>query len=151
MACMMPPGPRGARRCYSMSTVCPSTTTPRPTWPHTSFISRCFLPCLPPGLARTLPPPRHLPLDLTLSSDLTRCSWLMHRPIGSYRHSEHSKSLTSFNMARHLLHVYFRLQTAHCMCGINQGLELGLVVAAAACRPLVLRMPFPVLNADSGR
>ena len=137
MACMMPPGPRGARRCYSMSTVCPSTAT------HVVYQS--VLSALPAAGTRSntghSPPRGHLPLDLTLSSDLTRCSWLMHRPIGSYRHSEHSKSLTSFNMARHLLHVYFRLQTAHCLCGINQGLELGLVVAAAACRPLVLRMP----------
>ena len=137
---MMPPGPRGARRCYSMSTV--SVHHHTTAYMATHVVYQSVLSAVPAAGTRANTPPRgHLPLDLTLSSDLTRCSWLMHRPISSYRHSEHSKSLTSFNMARHLLHVYFRLQTAHCMCGINQGLELGLVVAAAACRPLVLRMP----------
>ena len=54
-------------------------------------------------------------------------SVLMHRPIGRYRRSKHSKSLTSFNTTRHLLCDYFQLRTAHCLCNRNCRLMLGLM------------------------
>jgi len=41
---------------------------------------------------------------------IERCSCLMHRPIGRYRRSKHSKSLTSLNMTRRLLYVRFRFE-----------------------------------------
>ena len=47
----------------------------------------------------------------------------VYRSIGQYRHTKHQKSLTSLNMTRHLLCVYFRQRTAHCLCERNLGLE----------------------------
>ena len=38
-----------------------------------------------------------------------------YRPIGRYRRSKHSTSVTSLNMTCRLLYAYFRLQTAHCL------------------------------------
>jgi len=41
-----------------------------------------------------------------------------YRPIGlsaASRRSKHTKSMTPLNIARHLLYVYFRLRTMHCL------------------------------------
>jgi len=79
---------------------------------------------------------------------------MMHRPIGRYRSSEHKKSPTSFNTARHLLHAQNELRTVCTNAQLVKIIVLGLgLVVAAAYRPQVSRMSLIsyVLNADSGR
>ena len=81
--------------------------------------------------------------------------WLVrasaYRTIGRYRRSERRRSLTSLNMTRRLLCVDFAVVNGALFVQKTFS-GLGLVIAAA-CRPLVLRMPSisSVLNADSGR
>jgi len=57
----------------------------------------------------------------------------MHRLIGRYRRSKQE------NHCRHLLYVYFRLLSVHCLCNGNYGLGFASVVAFSALTLLVGR------------
>jgi len=51
----------------------------------------------------------------------------MHRRIGRYQRSKHSKSVASLIVNRHLLYAYFRLRTPQCLRKRNYGSGLGLL------------------------
>jgi len=53
--------------------------------------------------------------------------WCLYRPIGRYRRSKLKNSLSSVNVICHLLDIYTRLRTAHCLRQRNWGLSLILV------------------------